>query len=217
MINDTAPGLSRSDALAIQLLRYALLLVAMVGIIAGPAVWLDGLRQPITQQAMLREAVPITLPDAAREGTTAKVPVDGVATFSLPRTAAREDVGVGTSTRLLWRSGDVLLGLSIGLSCWLGSRVVRDIARGRPFVHPNARRIAVIGVVIMAGGLFSQLLDWMGVIAALGDAGLDGPDSPFLLGGTLSLVPMLVAVPVLVIAEAFRQGTRISRDVEGLV
>jgi hypothetical protein len=217
MINDTTPGLSRSDALAIQLLRYALLLVAVVGIIVGPVSWLDGLREPITQQAMLREAVPIPLPDTAREGAGAEVPVDGIAQFSLPRTADGNDIGVSTSTRVLWRSGDVLLGLSIGLACWLGSRVVRDIARGRPFVHPNARRIAVIGVVIMAGGMFSQLLEWMGVVSALGDAGLDGPGSPFLLGGTLSLVPMLVAVPVLVIAEAFRQGTRISRDVEGLV
>ena len=44
------------------------------------------------------------------------------------------------------------------------------------------------------------------------------PDGPFAVGATLTIGPaLLFGLLLLVLAEAFRQGERLSQDVEGLV
>ena len=71
---------------------------------------------------------------------------------------------------------------------------------------------------IVNQGQVGPVLPQIGSLVVLDRLGLVGPGSPFVAGATLTIGPALLAgLLLLVLAEAFRQGERISDDVEGLV
>ncbi len=91
--------------------------------------------------------------------------------------------------------------------------MVGDTSRGDAFVAANARRMSVLGLVIMAVTPATLLGD-LARMPLLEDPRVAEFVEP---SATLLLWPVVVGLIVGVVAEAFRQGTRLREDVEGLV
>jgi len=105
----------------------------------------------------------------------------------------------------------VLSGLIVTVGIFFLWRVVRTIRLGDPFDPANTRRLYTAGTLFLVGAAFS----WVGgffTFVVLGwlsdyvDWSVNLPLDQFVLGFV-----------VVMIAEVFRQGTRLRRDTEGLV
>jgi hypothetical protein len=125
--------------------------------------------------------------------------------------------GSTVAEQLLSRGDAAVIGLAVGLGAWLLDPVLESIAAGRPFGGRNARRLAWLALVVAVAGSIGPVLPQVGTLAVLDRLGLAGPGSPFTVGATFSLLPLVLGGLLLVLAEAFRQGERIDSDVEGLV
>ncbi len=123
--------------------------------------------------------------------------------------------GPSVGMRLL----DLLTGLVwlalVAAGCWLLLRVLTDIGRGDPFRPGNVRRLRAIAGLLVVGWPVAAGLQSVVAVALLADVDLGdlGPRATF----TLPLVPMLVGLTVALLAEAFRAGSRLRDDVDGLV
>jgi len=119
--------------------------------------------------------------------------------------------------QLLSRGGLVVVGLCMGVGAiWL-RRVLISIAEGRPFQSGNAARIAGIGGLVALASLANDIIPVFGSHLVLQRLGLSGPASPVFAAVFPSLGPLLVVPFLLVLAEAFRRGAELAREVEGLV
>lgn len=119
--------------------------------------------------------------------------------------------------QLLNRGGIAVVGLCIGVASVLVRRLLVSIADSRPFEPGNATRIAGVAGLVVVASLANDLLAALGSNLVLERLGLGGPESPVVGEAGLSVVPLLVAPLLLALAEAFRRGTELSRDLEGLV
>ena len=104
------------------------------------------------------------------------------------------------------------------LGCWLLVRVMRSIAVGDPFAPANVGAPAggsqrLFGVRVGAGVLLG---DGRGTGALLGSVDLGGLD-PAVPRWTSPGVPLLAGMVVALLAEAFKGGSRLRDDVDGLV
>jgi len=119
--------------------------------------------------------------------------------------------------QLLNRGGFAVVGLCMGVGAvWL-RRVLTSIAEGRPFQPGNAARIAGIGGLVVLASLANDILPALGSNLVLQRLGLIGASSPIFAEVVPSL-GLLLAVPfLLALAEAFRRGAELAKDVEGLV
>jgi len=119
--------------------------------------------------------------------------------------------------QLLNRGGFAVVGLCMGVGAvWL-RRVLISIAEGRPFQSGNAARIAGIGGLVVLASLTNDILPVLGSNLVLQCLGLTGASSPIFAEVVPSL-GLLLAVPfLLALAEAFRGGAELAKDVEGLV
>lgn len=119
--------------------------------------------------------------------------------------------------QLLARGGLAVVGLSIGLGAiWL-RRLLISIAEGRPFQSGNAARLAGMGGLVVVATLANDILPVLGSSLVLERLGLTGTSSPVFPGLVPSLDPLLAVPILLALAEAFRRGGELARDVEGLV
>jgi hypothetical protein len=119
--------------------------------------------------------------------------------------------------QLLSRGGLVVVGLCMGVGAvWL-RRVLISIAEGRPFQSGNAARIAGIGGLVALASLANDIIPVFGSQLVLQRLGLSGPASPIFAAVFLSLGPLLLVPFLLVLAEAFRRGAELAREVDGLV
>lgn len=115
------------------------------------------------------------------------------------------------------RGGFAVVGLCLGVGAvWL-RRVLISIAEGRPFESGNAARIAGIGGLVVVASLANDILPVLGSNLVLQRLGLTGSSSPIYAEVVLSLGLLLTVPFLLVLAEAFRRGTELAQDVEGLV
>jgi hypothetical protein len=119
--------------------------------------------------------------------------------------------------QLLNRGGFAVVGLCMGVGAvWL-RRVLTSIAEGQPFRPGNAACIAGIGGLVALASLANDILPAIGSKLVLQRLGLTGASSPIIAEVVPSL-GLLLAVPfLLALAEAFRRGAELARDVEGLV
>jgi hypothetical protein len=119
--------------------------------------------------------------------------------------------------QLLNRGGVAVVGLCMGVGAiWL-RRVLISIAEGRPFQSGNAARIAGIGGLVVVASLANDILPVIGSNLVLQRLGLNSPSSP-IFAEVVPSVGLLLAVPILLaLAEAFRRGAELAKDVEGLV
>lgn len=118
--------------------------------------------------------------------------------------------------RLLSEAGTSLL-----LACLAGAglllwRTLGTIRAGAPFDGANVRRLRVIGLLAVVGGLGGQVLDAFARFALLDAAGL-ATASPILTSASLDLTWAFNGLVALAFAEAFAVGRRLSDDVAGLV
>jgi len=209
----------------IRSLSWLIGLIGIVAAIAGPAYALNGaLQTPGTVR------VPVELSAAAEPPVgapaTGRIPIevsglpDGTAVWAL-NTGRQLELAAWDSTvveQLLSRGDAAVFGLAVGVGAWLLRPVLGSLAAGRPFGSGNARRLAGVAAAVVAAGSIGPLLPQLGSLTVLDRLALVGPDSPFVMGLTFSFTTsLLVGGLLLVMAEAFRQGERISDDVEGLV
>jgi hypothetical protein len=93
-------------------------------------------------------------------------------------------------------------------------RIVRTLRRGDPFALDNARRLRVIAAAVVIGGLGGAALRAWGEHLVLADSAI----APFVNESLdLSLTPLWAALVVWLLAEVFRRGALMRRDLEGLV
>jgi len=119
--------------------------------------------------------------------------------------------------QLLSRGGLVVVGLCMAVGAiWL-RHVLVSIAEGRPFLPGNAARIAGIGGLVALASLSNDIIPVFGSHLVLQRLGLSGTASPVFAEVALSPGPLLAVPFLLVLAEAFRRGAELAREVEGLV
>ncbi len=129
------------------------------------------------------------------------------------RTVDVDLLSLSTGDRALYVVGPLLLGALALAGLVLLHRMVRDTARGETFIHANARRMTILGALVIAGtpaGVIGdtcrQVLLERSQVAAFVNPAV-----------TLHLWPVVIGLVVAVLGEVFRQGARLREDVEGLV
>jgi hypothetical protein len=118
---------------------------------------------------------------------------------------------------LLSRGGFAVSGLCIGVGAILLRRLLISIAEGRPFRPGNAARLAGMGGLLVLASLANDILPVLGSNLVLDRLGLGGSSSPIFAEVVPSLDALLGVPILLALAEAFRRGTELAQDVEGLV
>ncbi len=144
-------------------------------------------------------------------------PPQGTSRDELPFTGTCEaqlEVPSGDLAFTLLRVGEPLLALAV---FYLLFRIVRTMRNGDPFVPANARRVTAIGLLVSVGGMllaFVRSIATMDFLFKVHDAA--GPG--FIeTSAEMSFAPAFIGLLILAFGEVFRQGTRLRKDVEGLV
>ncbi len=185
-------------------------------VLVGPACLVAGVVVPVNQAT-------------TRSGT---VWVDTIAEPVLPRSGlpAATYLQVGEDTPLALVAGGLprtlsaltdarlsLTFLTVGVIALLLWRLLRAVAAGDPFRPGNALLVLWVAVVTAVGGTAAQIADQVAADAVLDHLGLAGRGSPVAPWYELSLVPILVAALLVVLADALRTGARMRADLDGLV
>ena len=153
--------------------------------------------------------------DVATIGDVVVPPLDAVGTAygQGAYTVTVSDPSVGQ--RLADLLPGVLLTGLVAVGCWLVLAVMRDIAAGDAFRPRNVTRLRVLAVLVAVGiptVWFVQVPVALALLTSA-DLGTGGPgvlvDVPWL--------PVLVGSVVALFAEAFKAGSTLRDDVEGLV
>lgn len=93
-------------------------------------------------------------------------------------------------------------------------RLVRTLRAGDPFVLANARRLTRVAIIVAAGGTGASLLSAWGDHLVLSDAAIQPLVREQL---DVSLLPIVAGLGIFLLAEVFRRGALMRRDLEGLV
>lgn len=118
---------------------------------------------------------------------------------------------------------DLLPGVGYGvLVCavvWLLFRLMVDIGRGEPFAPGNVRRLRLLAGVLLVGWTVLYFVEATCSLAILDQvdlqaAGVEGGPRAVL---SLPIAPFIAGMAVALVAEAFKAGSRLKDDVEGLV
>jgi hypothetical protein len=184
-------------------LGLALLLVGVVGVVL-PILGVTGLLAPIrTREIELDDLTRV--PDVASAG--------GV-TLRGTRTAELVFVDPDLAERLLLVLPDLVRTLLLLVILELLRRMARTLREGEVFVARNARRLAVIALAVLVLGTVVPVVDAVTTHLLAGGTDL-GVTIPF--SYTISGFYLLLSVLIAAAGEAFRQGTRLRADTEGLV
>lgn len=119
--------------------------------------------------------------------------------------------------RLLAAGAAGAQGLAAGAAAWMLVPLLRSVAAGSPFRAGNATRVGGLAVALAAGGMVAPSLPGIAGLLVIDRLGLGDAGGPLVPSLSVGLEPMLLVAFVLVLAEAFRRGEQIGRDVEGLV
>ena len=154
------------------------------------------------------------------------IPLELTSTVSVPELEAVGAIpGPGTYDVMVPDpdTGQRLLGLAPGLvhlvvvvgTCWLVWRLMCAIAAGDPFHPSNAVRLRVIAGLLILGTAVATFLDLAarGALTATIDTGDLDPGAALVM----PWLPMVTGMVAALLAEAFRGGSRLRDDVDGLV
>lgn len=119
--------------------------------------------------------------------------------------------------RLLTELGPSLLLVCLAGAGMLFYKAVREIRAGNPFHPSNARRLRVIALLLVIGGVGSQMLEWFTRASLLDVTGAADGSGPAEMSFSLNLSWILAGVACLILAEAFARGRDLAADVDGLV
>lgn len=128
--------------------------------------------------------------------------------LSVPSTAAEQAASYG---------GTAVVGLCIGWGALLVRRLLLSIGRGHPFERRNAARLASIAGLIVAATVAAGMLPYLAARMVLDRLGQGGPGGPLYAHLGISAAPLWLAVFLLALAAAFRRGTELVTETEGLV
>ncbi|TCO13146.1 DUF2975 family protein [Kribbella steppae] len=194
---------SRTDALVLQgLLGIVFVVQAILGMVI-PLLGVVG----VLDLASSRE-VPVTgvaapeFPDA-----------DGVQ-LSASGSAALTVDDPSFSQRVLLELPTIVGAVLILLGIYLLFRIARTLCLGDPFQPRNPLRLFGIAILIAVGSVAASLLQAVTTDQLVAGTPL-ADHVPFSV--EFSLLPLLVALLVAALAEAFRIGVRLREDTEGLV
>ncbi len=131
--------------------------------------------------------------------------------------AGEADVSIADAAPTLWLTVLVpasLLAVATASVALLLRHVVGQIETGRPFTASSLRALRAAGVVVVAASVTVPLVSgW--ATARVMDRALTGATSG--MSFTFQPLWLLAGVLVVVLAEAFRTGIRLTDDVDGLV
>ncbi|GAA1286886.1 hypothetical protein Psi02_53250 [Planotetraspora silvatica] len=165
----------------------------------------------------------VTVPVAYKHPLDHPEPAVGLTGPRLPegvrlRPAAGElDLTAWDSTvleQLLARGGVAVTGVCLGVAAVLVRRVLLSVVEGEPFRAGNPARIAGLAGLVAFAGVAGAVLAHISASSVLGRLDLAGS---FVTGVSIPLEPVLVALLLLVLAEAFRHGGELAEDVVGTV
>lgn len=198
-----------------RLIRLLAGLVGLIGVLAA----VGGMAYAFN--AGTRAGAHVVVPVSARDQGAVSLDVPGLPEGSAVEVSPTDTVlrawDSTVAEQLLSRGHLAVLGLCVGLGALLLRGLLLSIAQGRPFDARNPARIAGIAGLVVVGGLVSAWLPGVATDMVLSRLGLTGPDSPLSAPARLDLLPLLVAPVLLALAEAFRRGGELARDVDGLV
>ncbi len=132
--------------------------------------------------------------------------------------SASYDVSVSdpnAGQRLLSLVPGVLLAVLVVTACWCIVLLLRTVASGDPFDPMNVTRLRIVAAALYIGVPVVYVLQALVDSLVLGGLDLGGLDLSFRL--EIPWVPMLVGLVVAMLAEAFKAGSRLRDDVDGLV
>jgi hypothetical protein len=220
-----------------RLLAQACLVVGGVAMVAGVGYAINGATRAegdVVVSVSARSGAVLEAPGTTADGTEATVVVQrshldgGALGVDIPGVGGTNRLEVHTdpltlrswdstvAEQVLNRGGIAVVAVCVGLGAVLLRRLLLSIAEGRPFEPGNAARIAGIAGLVVIGSLSSDLLPRLGTNLVLERIGRAGAESPIVASPRFSLVPLLVAPLLLALAEAFRHGTQLAQDVDGL-
>ena len=197
-------GRSGSEFAATGLLLAAATAAAMGLLTLARTLWTEGATLPVTLAEHVRPAALDRLPEgiaATRVSETVELSVD-----ALP-----------LALRLLAAGEPAIFLLSVAAGAWLLAGVVRSVGRGRPFDRRNPGRLVGLAAAVVVGGLVAPVLRDVASTAVQEATDLVESGSPFVVAATFSFLPVMLAVLVLTVAEAFRRGRALEDEVEGMV
>ena len=189
----------RFDRWGLVVLLGAVALGAILaGVVEPVADWVTG--APLTPLA--ESAVIVPPLEAAGVGY-------GQATYAVD--AADPSAG----QRLLALLPGLLLAVLVVLACWCIVLLLRTVASGDPFDPLNVTRLRVVAGALVLGAPVAYVLQVFSDAMVLGGLDVTGLDTTFTL--EIPWLPMLAGLVVAMLAEAFKTGSRLRDDVDGLV
>ncbi|MBM6401862.1 DUF2975 domain-containing protein [Phycicoccus sonneratiae] len=120
-----------------------------------------------------------------------------------------------TAQRLLDLAPGVLATVLVVVGCWLVLGVLRDVGSGDPFRWRNVVRLRALALLVAVGApvvWFARSSVDLSLVTSLDlEEGVAGAlfELPWL--------PVVTGMVIALVAEAFRAGSRLREDVEGLV
>lgn len=190
--------------------QWGLALLLALGVAVGVVAWLLA---PIIGWA---QGDPLAVPFFS------EVEVPGLAAAGIGHSEADYSLLLSdpsTGQRMFDLVPGVVYLLLVSAVAWLLLRVMLTIGRGEPFDPANVRRLRVLALVLMAGWTVAYFVEATCTFAILADvdlesAGVEGGPRAAL---TLPVVPFVTGLITAMVAEAFKAGTRLQDDVDGLV
>jgi hypothetical protein len=212
MTTTAKPLIGRSGMNAVTWLLLALAAVCVVLAVAVPL-------QQLTERGA---DVPVTLsgPAADRAGEALRLPglPAGTAVTSTAEEFRLSVEELPAGLRLLSQASTSLVFLSVGAGAWFLAMVLRSIRAGHPFDRRNPGRLIGVACALVLGGVVAPIVANAGANAVLDHLDLLDPGGPFaLVIVNLEFSGLFFAAVVLAFAEAFRRGSTLADDVEGLV
>ncbi len=201
---DRAPGrdplaFDRFDRWGLAVLLGAVALGAILaGVVEPLAAWASG--TPLTPQVESAVTVP---------------PLDAVGIGYGPASYAIDAADPSSGQRLLDLLPGILMAGLVMLSCWCVVLVLRTVASGDPFDPLNVTRLRVVAGSLVVGAPVAYFLRMVGDAMVLTGLDVPGLDTTFTLD--IPWVPMVAGLVVAMLAEAFKAGSRLRDDVDGLV
>jgi hypothetical protein len=125
--------------------------------------------------------------------------------------------GSTITEQLLSRGAGLVTGLCLLWGALVMRRLVLSISRGQPFQRGNAARITQLAGLIVAATIAAGVLPYLAAHLVLGRLRLGGPASPLYAHLAIAGAPLLVALFLLVLAQAFRRGAELAQETEGLI
>jgi len=130
-----------------------------------------------------------------------------------PETVVLSDLSAGQY--LLALAPQLLAVLALGAGALLLLGVARALRHGDPFTPGSARRLTLLGLLVLVAGLVGPVVGEV-LRLALVESARDAVRG-WTFSVELTAWPVLTGILVLFVAEVFRRGAALRADVEGLV